>query len=248
MSDQSTEQGREEQQRTRNFNPNEHLMQLKSRDGSKDYLPVQWRLVWYREKFPHGTIETELVHLDLDRDTEEEAFVWNSEKKRSEKVMKHAKGVAVFKATVKDGMGGIATGVGSETAAAFGDYIEKAETKSIGRALAALGFGTQFAGDEFNENHRIVDSPVDRSNAAANGTASNGAAASAVAENGNGYAAPSDDSAVTEQQVTSIRKLCQHLGKSEPDNVTSISYLAARKLIAQLTNEYKASRQSSKAS
>src|SRR5579859_7026078 len=111
----ATEQGREEQQRTRNFNPNEHLMQLKSRDGSKDYLPVQWRLVWYREKFPHGTIETELVHLDLDRDTEEEAFVWNSEKKRSEKVMKHAKGVAVFKTTVKDGMSGIATGVGSHS-------------------------------------------------------------------------------------------------------------------------------------
>lgn len=37
-------QGSEESQRTRSFNPNEHLMQLKSRDGNKDYLPVQYRL------------------------------------------------------------------------------------------------------------------------------------------------------------------------------------------------------------
>src|SRR5579859_1362908 len=231
MSDQSTEQGREEQQRTRNFNPNEHLMQLKSRDGSKDYLPVQWRLVWFREKFPHGTIETELVHLDLDRDTEEEAFVWNSEKRRSEKVMKHAKGAAVFKATVKDGMGGIATGIGSETAASFPDYIEKAETKSVGRALAALGFGTQFAGDEFNESHRIVDSPVDRSNAA-NG-AGNALNSTSNAAGSDAQAEPADD-VLTEQQLTSIRKLSQHLGRPEPDNVTLISYLAARRLIAQL--------------
>ncbi len=41
MSDQMNRQEREEQ-RTRAFNPNEHVMQLKSRDGSKDYLPVQW--------------------------------------------------------------------------------------------------------------------------------------------------------------------------------------------------------------
>lgn len=53
---------------------------------------------------------------------------------------------------------------------------------------------------------------------------------------------PRDENAegsVTEQQVASIRKLCQHLGKSEPDNVTSISFLAAKRLIGQLTAEYK---------
>jgi len=232
----------EEQQRTRNFNPNEHLMQLKSRDGSKDYLPVQWRLVWFREKFPHGTIETELVHLDLDRDTEEEVTVWENGKPK--KVIKHAKGAAVFKATVKDGMGGIATGIGSETAASFSDWIEKSETKSIGRALAALGFGTQFAGEEFNESHRIVDSPVDRSVPTSDPTTS-----STYSPNSQPVANDTDDDAnASEQQITSIRKLCTHLKKSVPDNVTSIKYLAARKLIAQLTNEYKASRQNSSAS
>ncbi len=42
MSDQNNEQGREEQKRTRTFNPNDHVMQLKSKQGSQDYLPVQW--------------------------------------------------------------------------------------------------------------------------------------------------------------------------------------------------------------
>src|SRR5579884_3835062 len=144
------------------FNPNEHLMQIKLGQTSKDYLPVQWRLVWFRSLCPEGTIETELVHLDLDRETEEEVFVWNNEKRKSEKVIKKANGIAVFRAVVKDGKGAVATGTGSERAASFGDFLEKAETKAIGRALAALGYGTQFTGDEWNESHRIVDSPVER--------------------------------------------------------------------------------------
>lgn len=160
----TTEQGRDEQQRPRIFNPSEHLTQLKSRDGSKDYLPVCWRLVWFREKFPHGSIETELVHLDLDRETEEEVFVWNQEKRRSEKVVKHAKGMAIFRATIRDGEGGVATGTKMEKAASFGDWLEKAETGAIGRALAELGYGTQFT-SEFDEAHRIVDSPLPASEA-----------------------------------------------------------------------------------
>lgn len=143
------------------FNPNEHMMQLKSKDGPKDYLPVQFRLVWFREACPDGTIETEEVEVDLDRVMEEEVFVWNSEKRRSEKVVKSAKGYARFRAVVTDGRGGSATGTKSECAASFADYIEKAETGAVGRALAMLGYGTAFA-PELSEDHRIVDSPVDR--------------------------------------------------------------------------------------
>ena len=143
------------------FNPHEHLMQLKSREGTKDYLPVQWRLVWFREACPDGTIETEEVQVDIDREVEEEVYVWNAEKKRSEKTMKRAKGYARFRATVTDGKGGRATGTKSESAASFPDYIEKAETGAIGRALAALGYGTQFVADEFEEAHRLMDAPVD---------------------------------------------------------------------------------------
>jgi hypothetical protein len=152
----------EENQNQRSFNPREHLLQLKSREGSKDYLPVQWRLVWFREQCPQGTIETEIVHLDLDKEMDEETFAWNSEKRRSEKVVKTARGVAIVRAVVRDGKGGVATGTKMEKAASFPDWLEKAETGAIGRALAALGYGTQFAPD-LDEAHRIVDAPVDRS-------------------------------------------------------------------------------------
>lgn len=219
-------QNNKEGQQKREFNPNEHLIQLKSSDGSKDYLPVNWRLVWFREAYPHGTIETEMVHLDLDRQTEEEVFVWSSEKRRSEKVTKQDKGFVVFKATVKDGIGGIATGTKSEKAASFNDFIEKAETGAIGRALAALGFGTQFA-PELDEAHRIVDAPVER-----------------TANAGNNSAAPTpDDSApATEQQLSSIKKLCQHIGKEPPDT-TNASFGTAKHLIQGLTKEYREARQ-----
>lgn len=250
MSDQSSGQVQQEQQQSaRQFNPNEHLMQLKSKEGPKDYLPVQWRLVWFREQCPQGTIDTDELEVDLDREVEEEVYVWNSEKRRSEKIVKRSKGYARYKAIVTDGKGGRSTGTKSENAANFPDYIEKAETGAIGRALAGLGYGTQFAPD-LNEAHRIVDSPVERhvplvnGNGYSNGTSSAPLASvrpNAVTSNGSTHGSSDIHSAVvtenasdallTDQQLSSIRKLCEHLGKSEPDNVTSISYLNAKKLI-----------------
>jgi hypothetical protein len=139
------------------FNAEEHVMQLQG----KDYLEVKWRLVWFRQECPNGTIETEMIKLDLDREVEAEGSVWNNDTRRKEKVIKRAKGYCVFHAVVKDGKGGIGSGTKSETAVDFSEYIEKAESGAIGRALATLGYGTQFTGDELNEHHRIVDSPVE---------------------------------------------------------------------------------------
>src|SRR6266496_6480285 len=241
MSGQNNGNGREEQI-TRAFNPNDHVMQIKNRNGSADYLPVQWRLVWFREHCPQGSIETEMLHLDLDRETEEEGYAWNNETRRSEKVVKRANGLAVFRAIVKDGKGGIATGTKSEKAASFPDYIEKAETGAIGRALAALGYGTQFA-PELDEEHRIVDAPVNRGAAASsgNGGADNStvtpitrtnAARSGNKTSGNGQHAVVAESApgvaATEKQLTSIRKLCEYLGKPEPENKAALSYVKAK--------------------
>lgn len=118
------------------FDPGQHLRKL---HGNQDYLDVKWRIVWFRDVHPDGQIDTE--HITL---TDE---------------------IAVFRATVsfpaESGTRGLATGYGSETPRDFGDYIEKAETKAIGRALAALGYGTQFAAD-LEEGDRIADAPVDR--------------------------------------------------------------------------------------
>ena len=119
-----------------NFDPGKYLTKV----GGADYLEVKWRLVWLRQRHPDATIETELVA--------------------------HAGDSAIFKATVAIPGGGSATGWGSESVNDFRDYIEKAETKALGRALAALGFGTQFCPDfEFGANGnaglRVVDTPVD---------------------------------------------------------------------------------------
>lgn len=113
------------------FKPEEHLICLKG----KDYLPVAWRLVWFRSEHPIWSIETE-----------EREITENS---------------ARFGAIIRDDDGRVlSTGTGSETLKDFRDYIEKAETKAIGRALATLGYGTQFA-PELEEGERIVDSPID---------------------------------------------------------------------------------------
>ena len=257
MSDQGNVQIQEAQQEqmtdtptpqpVRAFNPNEHLIQLKSGQTSKDYLPVQWRLVWFRALCPEGTIETEMLHLDLDRETEEEGWAWNAQTRRNEKIVKRANGFVVFKATVKDGRGGMATGTKSEKAASFPDFIEKAETGAIGRALAALGYGTQFA-PELDEAHRIVDAPVERYTSAVSGTAMNGSsnsvsAPAASAQSGQQGQAGAASMQATEQQLASIRKLSEHLGKSEPEEVARMSYLDAKKLIQQLTAEYREQRQ-----
>jgi hypothetical protein len=245
------------------FNPTEHLIDIKTGQTTKQYLPVQHRIVWFREQCPEGSIETEMLHLDLNRDTEEEVYVWNAERRRSEKVIKTAKGFVIFHATVKDGKGGIAMGTKSEKAASFGDFIEKAETGAIGRALAALGYGTQFVGDEWDEAHRIVDSPVERQPVLVATNGSNGANGNSnglhkkVAEESkhltyDGAANRTNEqeaaASISEQQLSSIRKLCEYLSRPEPENVTSLSFLGARKVIQQLTADYKEARQNSRAS
>ena len=115
------------------FEPGRHLTKV----NGADYLEVKWRLVWLRETHPDAVVETELVS--------------------------HDGSFAVFRAKVTLPSGGGATGWGSEGVDDFRDYIEKAETKAIGRALAALGFGTQFCPDfDFGAAAgRVVDSPID---------------------------------------------------------------------------------------
>ena len=119
------------------FNPSEHMIKLKG----KDYLQVMWRLCWFREEKPGWCIDTQLVSHEGDS--------------------------AVFCAKILDEEGAMkSSGAGRESKRDFGDYLEKAETKAVGRALAMLGYGTQFA-PEMEEGERIVDAPVKPSNKAA---------------------------------------------------------------------------------
>ena len=132
------------------FDPKPYLIQLPRRVKDPqtghwtthldDYLEVKWRLVWFRERYPHGVISTEEVCVDLER------------------------GYARYRAVVEDGEGGKATGYGTETAEGFPDYVERAETRALGRALAALGIGTQFVGQDLTEGDHVVDALVASTN------------------------------------------------------------------------------------
>ena len=234
------------------FNPEKHLMELQG----KAYLEVKWRLVWFRQECPNGTIDTEEIVVDLDREVEAEVPTGNwipnpnrPGKKMPEKVTRHDKGYARFRAVVTDGKGGRATATKSENAASFPDFIEKAETGAVGRALAMLGYGTQFTGDELNEEHRIVDAPVERTNSFQYVSGGNG---SGKANAASASSSPADEKSAntpaTEQQLASLRKLCQHLGKPEPEDQGTMSYQDAKALILNLSKEYNEFRQSRKAS
>ena len=118
---------------TTTFDPSKFLTKV----GQADYLEVKWRLVWLRTEHPDAEIDTQLMTHPSEPE-------------------------AIFKCTIVIPGGGKASGWGSETPSDFGDYLEKAETKAIGRALAALGFGTQFCSDhEFGaERGKVVDAPI----------------------------------------------------------------------------------------
>ena len=232
------EQKREE----RPFSPNEHVMQIKNRGGSADYLPVQWRLVWFNEKCPEGKITIVEKIIDPEREVEKEVMQWNNETRRSERVVKSARGWAYFHVRVEDGKGKVGEAVKSESAVDFDDYIEKADTGATGRALAKIGYGTQFA-PEFDEQHRIVDAPVERAENSTGGRLEGGRKAIAAINKNSDSAS---QASATDQQLASLRKLLQHLGRPEPENMDSMTHQEARELILQLSREYNEQRQSSR--
>ena len=105
--------------------------------GGRTYLPVSARMIWFREEHPDWGIETEPIEIN------------------------HEKQYAVFRARIFNAEGKLmAMGTKKEDVKGFGDYIEKAETGAVGRALALCGFGTQFS-PELDETGggRLADSP-----------------------------------------------------------------------------------------
>lgn len=116
------------------FNPAALLMNLKG----KDYLPVAARVLWFRKDHPI-----------------EEG--WGIECKMIDGG--YEKGFAVYEAIVTDPTGRvIASGQNVESKGGFGDFMQKAETGAIGRALGVCGYGTMAALDE----GEVVDTPVAR--------------------------------------------------------------------------------------
>jgi hypothetical protein len=170
------------------FDPSKYLTKV----GNADYLEVKWRLVWLRAKHPDAEIETQLVQEVGD--------------------------AAIFRARVAIPGGGSATGYGSETMSDFRDYLEKSETKAIGRALAALGFGTQFCPDfDFEggsgSRAKVVDSPIDFASTRERRAASGSQYDSYPAQGG--QAAQGTNQTVTPRQLKFIQAVARECGLSE---------------------------------
>ena len=131
------------------FDPNKYMLKLPKQKKvtlpngqvrwektEADYLPVAARIAWFRKDNPYWSIITEVERL--------------------------GNKAVVMKATIKDMLGTvIATARKKETEMGFPDYIEKAETGAIGRALAMCGYGTLQA-PEFDEQDRLADAPVEK--------------------------------------------------------------------------------------
>jgi len=179
---------------TTQFDPSRYLTKV----GSSDYLEVKWRLVWLREVHPDASIETELIS--------------------------HDDQVAVFKASVSIPGGGSATGYGSEGLNDFREYFEKAETKAIGRALAALGFGTQFCSDfDFAAGTgAVVDSPIDFASTRGRRMATGGERTAPAAAQG-----------ATPRQVKYIEAIAREQGIDEDQLNAEVEQLYGR-TVAQL--------------
>lgn len=104
----------------------------------KKYLPVQERVIWFREEHPDWGIDTELV-LHTENFTTARAVIYDATGKK------------------------IACAHKSQDRKSFPQgFTEKAESGAIGRALALCGYGTQFVGLEFDEGENVVDSPTER--------------------------------------------------------------------------------------
>lgn len=131
------------------FDPNKYMLklpktkkvklengQIRFEQTETDYLPVAARIAWFRREHPDWSIITKTIQL--------------------------ANKAVLMKAIIKDATGRvIATARKKETEIGFSDYIEKAETGAVGRALALCGYGTLQA-PEFDEQERLADSPVEK--------------------------------------------------------------------------------------
>lgn len=105
----------------------------------KDYLMVGHRLQWFNEIEKHFDITTEFLLVNDDQT------------------------ICKAHVVVKDVEGNVlrqAQATKRETKKDFSDHTEKAETSAIGRALAILGYGTQFALSDLDEGQRLADSPM----------------------------------------------------------------------------------------
>ena len=200
------------QKEMKGFNPKEHLISIPRWDERakkvvyQDYLEAKWRLVWFKEEHPDWLILTEI-------------------KLFPEVGMPQS---SLVKATIKDEKGeiksiewGYAEKVVDEIDKKTGEkkttinnkFVEKSVTTAIARALALLGYGTQWAveleeerieGDEEGVKvEELADSPVSIAQATLDEREDE------QGNNGNGRGV------ITEKQAKYVRYLISKIGMTK---------------------------------
>lgn len=116
--------------------------------GGRNYMPVAARVTHFRAAYPLGKISTKIIDYNI------------------------VDGYAVCESEVwADQVVMLANAQGSETRKDFQDFLEKAGTKSVGRALALAGYGTEECMDleeglGADGETRIADAPQARATTA----------------------------------------------------------------------------------
>lgn len=153
------------------INLSEHLMQMPEKQKKRDdrgnfvlendrfvyetvmkyYLPVAPRIIAFWEEHPDWSIETEVIELNMNT---------SGETAQGPNGL-YPIGHAVMRCVIRDDKGRVrATGTKVEHQADFPDFVEKAETGAVGRALGSKGIGTLYAKEMLSDDmHDPVDAP-----------------------------------------------------------------------------------------
>lgn len=132
----------ENRNKVEGFNPEDYLMELP--DGGK-YLPVYYRKVWFKMRYPDGIIRKKILKL-TDNTAVVEANIFADKRDTEPIAMAYAQ--RTYDCTV----------MYSNAAAAF-RFLESAETAAVGRALSDAGFNVAFSASEEGEED-LCDTPV----------------------------------------------------------------------------------------
>ncbi len=119
-----------------NYNPKDHLITIQTKQGPKLYYPAPWRLYELRLRYPHASVEAEIVHLNTDADLVIiKARIFDG----ADYDMSQHKATALKQGSVKD--------------------LDKVETKAKARAARDFGIGTEYALD-FDSGEQDEDDPA----------------------------------------------------------------------------------------
>ena len=51
----------------KSYNPRDHLVQIRTKEGLKDYYPAAWRLYELNMRYPNANFRSEIIHMGVER-------------------------------------------------------------------------------------------------------------------------------------------------------------------------------------